>query len=277
MLSFSKYQKFGVEIELVGIPREQIQQYLNGTGLSNKNWIVEPEETLGSDYPSDELNEIVSPILTNKMEDLLNLKRILEMSNSYYGRSDKYCAAHIHYDAEMYINEKIRYLQDFLLLFIAYEDIIFRFAGGKQDWVRDGSKTNAKSMLENINKELITKYLYQDIDYDTFLKEYIQTSSRGNSVNLTNISLTGLNTIEIRVPNGTLEDFIWFNNINLFGIMLDYARHMPNEVREKLYLDIMNKTNLERFNLERAKEFIELIKKCEDDEISFMKQYKKEF
>ena len=289
MLSFKNYQKFGVEIEFYGSfingpSREDVKYILKKEGYIDLGWEVKKEEVMDCDEPSDYCGEVTSPILFNNIDDLKDLKNVLKLIRNTGARSNQRCGAHIHFDAERLTHDNVRALQNLLLLQMCYEDIIFKFAAGKMENIRRSAHSHAAPLIEKISNENIKKYLYEDIDYYEFYYSFVegvQNSSRNFSLNLSNLRPSGLNTVEFRIPDGTLDENIWFNNINVFGLMIDYAIKMDSDEKDYLYKEIKRKKAIgfdpEFTNLDKAKEFINKIKKNEEDEISFLKQYQKRF
>jgi hypothetical protein len=285
MLSFKNYQKFGVEIEFYGIEdyltRENVKLHLENKGYFGKGWIVKPEEDMNCSVGTDYRGEITSPILTNSIEDLKDLKNVLEEVRNLGARSNQRCGAHIHFDAERLTHDNVRFLQNLLLLHMCYEEIIFKFAAGKMENIRKSVNAHASPLIEQMSYYDLKRFIYEDVDYDDFYHIFIDGASRNASLNLSNLRNGGLNTIEFRIPDGTLDEFIWFNNINVFGLMIDHAIKMDSNERDYLYKEALKRKELgfdpEFTNVDRAKEFINLIKRCETDEISFLKQYQKKF
>jgi hypothetical protein len=285
MLSFKKYQKFGVEIEFYGIEdyltRESVRLKLEKEGYLGKGWEVKKEEDMDCNLGSEYRGEITSPILTNNIEDLKELKAVLEETRNLGARANQRCGAHIHFDAERLTHDNFRFLQNLLLLHMCYEDIIFKFAAGRMEDIRKSAYSHAAPLIEKISYYDLKTFIYEDSSYDDFYFAFVEGASRNFSLNLSNLKNGGINTIEFRIPDGTLDEFIWFNNINVFGLMIDHAIKMDSNEREILYKEILRKKEIgfdpEFTNVDRAKEFINLIKRCETDEISFLKQYQKKF
>lgn len=276
MINFKNNQKFGIEIEFYGVLREKVQFELQKQGFIDKGWIVKPEFIISGEENNDYKGEINSPILSNDIDDL---KQVLKILKNFEAKSDYNCASHIHFDASRLNYDNVYYLQNLMLLFLAYEEIIFKYSAGEMQNIREYAFTHAKPLMLQLDYE-IEEYFYSDIDYTDFYY-YIEQSDRKSSLNLSNLRHSGLQTIEFRTPNGTLNDFIWQNNINTFGLMIDFATKMDCISREFLYEEIKKQKTLgfddEFINLKKAKEFISLIKVNENDEINFLKQYQKTF
>jgi hypothetical protein len=281
MINISKRQKFGVEIEFYGALRRDIEYILERNGLKAKGWIVKPEETIDCDFGSDYIGEINSPILTSTKEDLEDLKKMLEILQYQEARSNQRCGSHIHFDAERFTWDNVRSLQNLVLLYMCYEDVIFKYSSGRFPNIRKGAEQYAKPLMNTVKMQDVKTFFYDEISYEDLCYLYIEKTHKDVSLNLLNLRGNGLNTIEFRSPDGTLDYSIWLNNINTFGLMLDYATKMPYEVREYLYKEIKRKKQIgfdpEFTNLDKANEFINLITFREEDKNNFIKQYKKEF
>lgn len=279
MFNFNKEQKFGVEIEFYGVLRENVNYELKKSGFIDKGWSVKPEQIIQEETRQEYKGEINSPVLSNKLEDLNSLKEVLKIVKSLKAKSDYNCASHIHFDAERLSYDNVYYLQNLMLLFMAYEDILYKYSAGEMNNIRPYAWNCAKPLMLELNGE-VEDYFYNDIDYIDFYY-YIEQSKRDVSLNLINLRHSGLQTVEFRTPNGTLNDFIWQNNINTFGLMIDCAIRMSDETRQYLYKEIKRKQIIgfddEFININKAKEFTNLISVSETDEINFLKQYQKRF
>lgn len=281
MVNIYNKQKFGLEIEFYGALKKDIQYILDKNGLKDKGWVIVKEETISCEYSSDYIGEINSPILTNNKEDLEDIKKMLQILQYEGATSNHKCGSHIHFDAERFTWENVRSLQNLVLLYMCYEDIIFKYSGGRYPNIREGAALYAKPLMENIKMRDVKTYFYDEVDYSDLCYSFISNKDRNYSLNLLNLVGSGINTIEFRSPNGTLDEFIWLNNINTFGLMLDYSTRMSSEVRDFLYNEIKRKKAIgfdpEFTNLDKANEFINLITFKEEDKNNFIKQYKKDF
>lgn len=281
MLKIDKTQKFGVEIEFYGVPRQMIKAELYQQGLIDKGWKVKEELLIDFEIRNTHKGEVTSKILLNNKEDLIDLKKTLKILKEMRAQSDCMCGAHVHFDAQSIINENVRYLQDLLLLYICYEDVIFKFSAGEDENIRASAWRCAKPVINHYSYDEIEQYLYFDLDFLEFSYSFIEERPRNLSLNLQNIKYGGYNTVEFRSPNGTLDIEIWLNNINLFGSMIEYSKKMPSEVRKYLLSEIQRKKEIpfdaEFIYLKKAHDFIDLIKYDDEHKNNFIKQYQKKF
>ena len=125
--------------------------------------------------------------------------------------------------------------------------------------------------------------LYEDILNRFFCGEYVNIRKNAKEyADLCKNYIIDKNTLEFRRPNGTLEEVIWQNNINVI-IKLILAINSNNFDID--YIINKLKTNKDRIinkydsaydhelNLEKALEFVDLFYDNNLDKINFLKQY----
>lgn len=281
-LSISEWVQFGVEIEYIDISYRMFQKTLEDLGYIG--WSSKAEENITRSKDTDWGGEVTSPKLHNNLSDLNELKEVCQLLKNRNAKADSQCGAHLHFDATKLNVDNIKYLQNLLLLFIYYEDIIFRYAAGADQKLRPNYINVAKPIRNTISKENMRHLLIDTKEYEDLKVEFMKRPSKCYSINFRNLVVqekytSKLNTIEFRIPNGTLNEDIWFNNINTFGLLIEYALKMPDSKREllikKIEKEYDKKFDYELKKLKKAKEFISLIAKCPNDEIRFMNQYQK--
>ena len=93
---------------------------------------------------------------------------------------------------------------------------------------RTGINKSASPISARVNKFLEngTIYIEDEEDLDEFIKDlqYIQ-ENRYVGLNLLNIN-NGKNTIEFRIPNGTINPDTWIENIRLFGRIVQISEKL---------------------------------------------------
>lgn len=281
LLSISNEQQFGIEIEYLN-PHENIVDKFMFQALQNNElkdgWHREIETTLMCNESNQCTGEIVSPILHNKIEDLKQIKAACELLKNLRAYTDDQCGGHIHFDSKI-LEQKTTYYQNLILLVMNYEDVLYRFAAGEDEYARDGCMDYAIPLNHVLKTKDLNKFINDDIPFEEFCDQYIaKGTTRNYGVNLRNITDNKhAKTIEFRFPNGTLNEQVWYNNINVMGLILEYAKKMPMVKRELFYQNILNGELRfginKRVNLQRAKEFIQLITEDVEDQQMFIKQY----
>lgn len=286
-LNFDQNITFGVEIELQKrfFHRKTKNNHIYTeireiTG--QKNWEVEFDGSLLK-YGC----EAISPILNDTNNTWINLENTCSYLNKI-GYINELCGGHIHVGTHI-IGSNFQAWDNFIKLWIVYENIILRFVSGEYQQLRNSLYTwappIAQSMLDSYY--LCQKFYSQQIT-EPFLKYfcYLLGSTRQaiNFKNITNLEKKKTkNTIEFRCPNGTLNPIIWQNNINLFLTILTSVQ--KNEFNQELLnhkfqglnpQNIYIPNNYQTINLPSVLEFCDLIFNNNLDKIYFLKQYLKD-
>ena len=93
-----------------------------------------------------------------------------------------------------------------------------------------------KKELSNINE---FKFIFSD---PTFIEKNDKKEQRLFEINYRNVGSSGKNTIEFRLPNGTINPTTWVENINLFGGLIRTSHELSK---------IMKKTEEQRTEEEK--------------------------
>lgn len=266
---------FGVEIEYVGIKYEEMKrkiEKLKRISLINKEWQITTDITVPSGA------EIKSYVMKNEKEDLLELKHMCKLIKSMKGFTNSSCAGHIHIGNQAYeLNP--RNLQNLILLWLQYQDIIFRYSKGNDNDLRPCITYRAKPLFcDCYHSKLNEIFLNKETDYNGLVARIVKEIDRNYSVNFLNLTRMRIDTTEFRIPNGTIDYNIWFNNVTFFSNLIEYAKRMSNEERLYIFNEIKNYNNVENYltiNKVKALELVNKIYKVSDDKKKFMKQYLK--
>lgn len=220
-----KTQKFGIEIEMTGITREQAakvisaffgseSEYVGGSYKSyeakdskGRTWkimcdsSIYSEKNTNSDRVSagDEYKtEVVSPILCyDDIEDLQELVRQLRRNGAIVNTS---CGIHIHVGAELFTPQTLRNIVNIIA---SKEDILYKALQIDPRRLRYCKKTN-DYLLETINnKKPKTMAELAEIWYaeDPYGRERHYNSTRYHGLNLHATFTKG--TVEFRLFNST--------------------------------------------------------------------------
>lgn len=133
---------------------------------------------------------------------------------------------HIHIGASV-LGEDIEAWRSFLKLYIAYENIIFRFIYGDKISGRKKLFKYASLIADLIHKEM---FHINRTDSLSDIRWSLPTSERYETLNSCNVyfynpeNRYGKNTIEFRSPNATTNEIVCQNNINAFAKMLVASR-----------------------------------------------------
>ena len=220
----------GIEIESIGLISKEIEhkaKLLNG-------WKSKKEQTVKADNMFGV--EITSPILKGKDEDnTMQIQRICEMLKNAGQFSNETCGGHIHFGAnylktagafkrllEIWYNaERVIYKISNTVGEIPREFVVGYAIPLSNDFMYDfedgrNNRIITETDLVKLKSSLITR---QSVRYD--------------GLNFRNMFNRNKQTIECRIPNGTLDPDVWIENINLFGGMIASAQKVDDLLNKK--------------------------------------------
>ena len=228
----------GVEIESEGLAsREEIEKII-GNLLKERTW------ELSSDITLINGTEAISPILRKDIAS----HEIYTVCNALYSlgqETSERCGGHIHIGAD-YLTD----LQDWKNLRNIWnntEKILYIISNRKGEIPRKGVLVYARPISGNDESKQEIINLENESDLEKFIVETkIIQGTRYSGINYCNVGRKEKNTIEFRLPNGTLDPTTWIENINLFGglvrvshelskIMLKSAEQRTEEEKKMLY------------------------------------------
>ena len=266
---------FGVEIEYESLYRYKIDQFIE----TIRGWTSDDDGSLVIG------GEVISPILTDKTSDWQNLKKVCEYLSKKNVDTIHNAGGHIHIGAHV-LGDDVEAWRTFLKLYIAYENIIFRFAYGD----KISGRKNIKKFASPIACVLYNKLDLFNNASSLFGIRLNLPDNKYNALNFKNVDWDDVefedykNTIEFRSPNATTSAVIWQNSINAFAKMilaskdkvineafLDYKlkhEYLPYAGNEYMYNNI---------NLKNVLEFIDLVFDNNLDKMYFLRQYIKDF
>ena len=273
-LSLPSDVTFGTEIEYEEIEIDIVDKFIDENYSS---WYSDTDDSLNSG------GEIKSPILRDNLKSWNQLKSICDFLKNEKANVDDMAGGHIHIGANT-IGSNVGKWKKFIKAYIAYESIIFRFAYGDKVKPREKLKEYAPPIAGRLYEQLDKLNCAENI-YD--IKNILYYTDRFQAINFDNISFSSIdsfgedNTIEFKVPNGTIEEVIWQNNINaITKLMLAPSKNLIDID----YLEYKIKENgvlpEYRYNivdLQNALEFVDMIFDNNLDKIYFLKQYIKGF
>ena len=274
-LSLPQHITFGVEIEY-----ENASRFITDAYIKTKypSWQSKSDASVRSG------GEIISPIMTDKKEYWEQLKKICDHLSRRRVSTSGNAGGHIHIGTNL-LGEDVKAWTTFLKLYVAYENVIFRFIYGDKINGRKNIGRYAKPIADTIYESLMgTKNIKNLMDLYMIMPFY----DRYQAVNFTNIYFHDYkvhkNTLEFRGPNATTSPIVWQNNINAFTKMLKSSKDNVIDVDfldYKLnheYISYSNNEYLyECINLKNVLEFVDLIFDNNLDKICFLRQYLKNF
>lgn len=280
---------FGLEIECDKLDLAKVRKWLSKANLYNLNksqyWQVDIDMSLKHG------GEVISPILRDNVQTWQELSKVCTMLHKYAKLEDK-AGGHIHVGAQIF--RDYTYFWQFLKIWMAYENIIYRFGYGEYLTERPSLIHFAEPVAyllkkeypywENIINETPAEEFLSDV-IDVLHHRFYQKSSRNEAFNLNNIksfkTIAEMNTIEFRCPNASINPVIWQNNVNLFlKMIINLNRAFASE---EIIIDRIKKIKQDdcslywyrEIYLDQALEFCDLVFDNNLDKIYFLKQYLK--
>ena len=270
---------FGVELEYEGFNRMHSSKFIK---KNLEGWVSKSDGSLFTG------GEITSPIMIDDKKYWEELKKICDFLTKKKADTLHNAGGHIHIGVNILDTDVIAW-RNFLKLYIAYENVIFRFVYGDKLNARENlfryATPRAESLIKGLN-------IFNQINTfeDIFEVIYKSTFERYAAVNFNNINFNNLNsrshknTIEFRSPNATTSEVVWQNNINTFAKMLISSKE---KVMDEDFLDYKlkhefipyykNEYMYNNVNLKNALEFVDLIFDNNLDKVYFLRQYLKNF
>lgn len=276
-LGLNKKLTFGVEIEYEGLYYGKTEKFLN---KNLNNWESKVDNSL---YFG---GEITSPIMNDDKKFWLELKTVCEFLQKCQANVRENAGGHVHIGANLFNNDKNLWIM-FLKLYVCYEHILYRFGYGEcineRKLLDAYSKFLGNEFCYNINKLNKSKNIR---DFQLLLDE---EQSKFSGINFKHVIFdericNKFNTIEFRFPNGTKNEIIWQNNINVFANMVlaivenkinpEFLNYKYNNFQKR---SISTESLSHLICLEDTLEFADLIFDNNLDKMYFLKQYFKNF
>ncbi len=273
ILDISKQIKFGMEFEVEEAYYKKIMADIKKV-QSISDWNIKDDKSLFDGL------EISTPILKNDNKSWKNILSICSILQKHSEIGEN-CGAHIHIGAQ--ILQKDQTLLNLALLWITYENIIFRFCFGEY--------INERANLNTFSKPIAYKWYQILKDNKNNLDNLniallLSNEDTYRAVNTYHIESLNqefyYNTIEFRLGNGTLSPVIWQNYLNLYVKIINYCKDskfnyevIQNRLCSKLN-SLSNLVNYRKINIAEALEFSDLVFNNNLDKIYFLRQYLKD-
>lgn len=268
---------FGVELEYEGILRSVTNKFVE---KNLRDWHSKGDGSLSSG------GEITSPVMIDEIRYWQELKKICEHLSRRKADTLHNAGGHIHIGTCV-LGEDIEAWRNFLKLYTAYENIIFRFIYGDKISGRKKLFKYAPPIADSIYRAMPS---IDRADSLSDIRLALPTSDRYAALNFCNVDFYNpesryeKNTLEFRSPNATTNAVVWQNNINAFAKMLVASRdkvmdeefldyklkheYLPYSGNEYMYNDV---------SLKNVLEFVDLVFDNNLDKIYFLRQYLKDF
>ena len=236
----------GVEIESEGLAsREEIAGI-----IGNLSWKLKPDDTL-----DDGIEAVPSSGLTPSTagDEIYGACKALCLSGQTISER---CGGHIHIGAD-YLTD-IQDWRNLRTIWNNAEGIFYAISNAKGEIPRQGVIEYASPISKKDETFSETIKLDSEDDLEKYIKllKEIQ-GSKYSGINYRNVGSSGKNTIEFRLPNGTINPTTWVENINLFGGLIRTSHELSK---------IMKKTEEQRTEEEKQMLYNYEILQTETDE-----------
>ena len=255
-LELSPLTKFGLEIEMDHLSLNKIND-IKDKYDNKKGYIVYEDTSLKNGGI-----ELATRVMGNLPKNWLELKELSDYLKKK--RPDfENSSLQVNLNCHMDYNE----LVFFLKLYAYYEDIIYRYSKGNDRVLRYSVDIYAHSIREALKRTI--NFGKDEID---IVEAFLNSKSFGVALkdndgkeNL----ISGINLIEFRTPNGTLNPILWQNYVMLFQSMIDFVESGDWYG----YTFDIDKLSDREFDLNKAIEFANIVFVSEKEKLLFIKQY----
>ena len=242
-----KEMTIGVEIESEGPCNwENIRETIDEAEL---DWVAKDDGSLQNG------TEVVSTILTESTASM-EIFKICQELRRLRQTTSKRCGGHIHIGAD-YLTD-IQDWRNLRTIWNNAEGIFYAISNAKGEIPRQGVIEYASPISKKDETFSETINLDSEDDLEKYIKllKEIQ-GSKYSGINYRNVGSSGKNTIEFRLPNGTINPTTWVENINLFGGLIRTSHELSK---------IMKKTEEQRTEEEKQMLYNYEILQTETDE-----------
>lgn len=195
--------------------------------------------------------EVVSPILHDNIEDMLSLEFVCDLMSEAGLKTDELCGGHIHIGAK-YLENNFNAWENLFIIWNETEELFYKMSNEKGKKPRQYLEDFA-AMSHNDIEELYKKGKVKIENKEEFSKvcRYL-TDTRSRGLNLSNLGRKDKNTIEFRIPNGTINSKAIKENIKLFCSLLQVSKEIAlnPEYKKEQFSNIKNRNLTEREKVE---------------------------
>lgn len=287
-IGLSKNMKFGIEIEAISKNFIDIMKR-----KSSMLYYEYPEDKPSNIYDfnswhvtSDESiemigGEVVSPILTDGKESWQEIKKILRYIKRHVEdvKINDLCSSHIHFDSNI-LNNNPENLFSLMVLLAETEPILTRFYSGEFINLRKGADKYAKPFTDFFLNSPIDKSTYYSTLNSFYYPERVGIDYKQFAFEFSRLYLhledsRTINTIENRLPNGSLEPIIIQNNIMLMGMLMMHAVSGNYDYEKGLYNIKSFDRNISEIDDDKAFYVADMLPTI-NHKLDFLKQYYKD-
>ena len=192
---------------------------------SKKNAIWKYEHENTNELEQDLGLEVISPILHNAKIDLINLKIVLQFLQKINAEVNEICGIHIHMGAEVFQKE-MQKLYNFFLFYLYYEPVFYKFSAmGNFGHIREYAYSYASPVVLQMKNGISIEAL------KNYIKENSSSIHKENALHFKDFSLFDItSSFELRIFNGTLNECIIENYINMHFLLLFLKKNIKHAV-----------------------------------------------
>ena len=255
-LELSPLTKFGLEIEMDHLSLNKIND-IKDKYDNKKGYIVYEDTSLKNGGI-----ELATRVMGNLPKNWIELKELSDYLKKK--RPDfENSSLQVNLNCHMDYNELVFLLK----LYAYYEDIIYRYSKGNDRVLRYGADIYAHSIREALKRTI--NFGKDEIDIvEAFLNSKTFGVALKDNCGKENLR-SGINLIEFRTPNGTLNPILWQNYVMLFQSMIDFVESGDWYG----YTFDIDKLSDREFDLNKAIEFANIVFVSEKEKLLFLKQY----
>lgn len=284
--------RFGVEIEFGGVKLMDLHPQLlvssvlvyykirhKDYNLDYKAWYLDGDATVTKIEDNTLVGgELSSRILRDDINSWKELKKVCQVLKQNNANSNASTSTHITVDLDKH-KDDLEFFETLIKIISIYEIDMNLFYMGDRFLIRRTKNRFAANMTLRLQKNLLNF----DFREDDALEKFMDSSNCffvRDGVNFTKLFNKGL--IEIRYPNGTLNEETIQNNINFTLKLIQaiedkkYDLDYLNYILREDYNNIFSEDRINNYieNQDRFNELIEPMKSDEDKK-DFLKQYQK--
>lgn len=265
----------GIEVETEGRSSTSIQKFKKI--MENRNeavgWECKSDET----FEENEGVEIASRVLKDDKESVEEIYMVCSMLEKTGQVNTPKCAGQIHVGATGL--KSIKAYTNLLEICGNCERILYIMSNEEGEIPREGIREWAAPLSPKINRAIQEGKINSknETDLNEFITEIKNAQGdRTYGINLKNLG-ERLNTIEFRMPNGTINPDVWIENARLFGRIVEISQRLveiEKEQDEKFQRMLMIKEQLkeEVSEQEKMELLLELVL-SEDERETYRRRY----
>ena len=167
--------------------------------------------------------EFTSPILKNTYEDIESIYRMTTLMKQLRLHPTESCGGHIHIGADYF--DCVEDYKNLFEIWANSEKILYLISNKEGEYPREGVMEYAKPITREKTKEIENEFTKKDVFIENAKEK--QKDNKHYSLNILNIGRRfNKNTIEFRMPNGSLEPEIILQNITLYARIMQVSKEL---------------------------------------------------